>query len=45
MADLLREETGIDPRLDEFLALCRQYLLPGAEGRPEGNPTNKETPP
>jgi glycerol-3-phosphate dehydrogenase len=28
VAPLLREETGIEPRLDEFLALCEQYLLP-----------------
>ncbi|HET9642533.1 MAG TPA: FAD-dependent oxidoreductase, partial [Burkholderiaceae bacterium] len=28
VAPLLREESCIDPRLDEFLALCEQYLLP-----------------
>jgi glycerol-3-phosphate dehydrogenase len=26
-ARLLQEETGLDPRLDEFLALCRLYQL------------------
>lgn len=29
VAELLREETGIDPQLHAFLALCGQYLVPG----------------
>jgi hypothetical protein len=24
---LLQEETGLDPHLDEFLALCQRYTL------------------
>jgi glycerol-3-phosphate dehydrogenase len=27
VAALLREETGLDPHLDEFLALCQRYTL------------------
>ena len=27
VAALLQEETGLDPRLDEFLALCQRYTL------------------
>ena len=30
VAALLREETGLDPDLDGFLALCRQYRLEDA---------------
>ena len=30
VADLLQQETGADPALDEFLALCEQYLQPPA---------------
>lgn len=28
VARLLRDETGLDPRLDEFLSLCERYRLP-----------------
>jgi glycerol-3-phosphate dehydrogenase len=27
VASLLQEETGLDPKLDDFLALCRRYTL------------------
>jgi glycerol-3-phosphate dehydrogenase len=27
VAALLREETGLDPHLDEFLDLCQRYTL------------------
>ena len=27
VAALLQEETGLEPRLDEFLALCQRYTL------------------
>jgi glycerol-3-phosphate dehydrogenase len=29
VARVLHEETGLDPRLDEFLALCAQYRPAG----------------
>jgi glycerol-3-phosphate dehydrogenase len=32
VAALLQQETGLDPQLEPFLALCRQYRLPGADG-------------
>lgn len=32
VAELLRQETGIDPDLEGFMALCRQYRLDGAGG-------------
>jgi glycerol-3-phosphate dehydrogenase len=28
VAELLQEETGIDPQLGAFVALCQQYRLP-----------------
>jgi glycerol-3-phosphate dehydrogenase len=31
VADILREETGIDPELDAFLSLCHQYILKNSE--------------
>jgi glycerol-3-phosphate dehydrogenase len=27
VASLLQEETGLDPKLDDFLALCQRYTL------------------
>jgi hypothetical protein len=30
VAELLQEETGIDPALPAFLALCEQYQLPAS---------------
>jgi glycerol-3-phosphate dehydrogenase len=31
VADILREETGIDPQLDAFLSLSQQYILKNGE--------------
>jgi glycerol-3-phosphate dehydrogenase len=31
VADILREETGIDPQLDAFLSLSQQYILKNSE--------------
>lgn len=30
VAELLQEETGIDPQLDAFLTLCQQYRIPSS---------------
>ncbi len=34
VAELLQEETGIDPQLAPFLALCQQYRVPAAQNLP-----------
>lgn len=44
VASLLRADTGLDPRLDEFLALCQQYQLDGAPAPDDDHPIKETTP-
>jgi glycerol-3-phosphate dehydrogenase len=45
VAELMRQETGMDPDLAGFLALCRQYRLPQAlaTSSPELHNTEKSS--